>query len=894
MALTQARAGVGQCISVEGPAGIGKTALLDLVKTMAYDGGFRVLDASGGELEIDLPFGVVRQLFGPVVIDRADWRSLFAGPASMARPVLSAADYPESLHSSGGSGLFESLNGLFWLTSNLAESVPLLLAIDDAHWCDGASLRYLIYVQRRLEGLPLAMVVASRPGEPSGHPDLLDQLGIQGRAMVLHPSGLSEPAVGVLLHAALFEVPDPDFTAAAHAATGGNPFLVQELAIALIDRELRPTSQTAAQLSMIGPDGVQRSILRRLSALGPGATALARAAAVLGHGCELRHAARLSGLDTGRATELVNSLVRVQILRDEPQLGFVHPLVRAAVYADMTAASRAQAHGEAAVILSSEGADMDAVAAHLLESPALGNADVVDLLRGAARRAASHGAMDVASSYLRRALAEPPRGNQYADVLRELGTAELAAGQPNAAAERLAAAAAEANDFDSRLSIVLMRRHALVLADRIAEAVSVVDAIGSSPDGRGYADLLEAAAIGAGQLDFAVAPTLEHRLIALRDRAKNFAITEPLACAVAASANALANGDLELTQALTERAVDLLTRGASTERLHGRRPDRRGALLGRAVRPARRAFKSVAGRRSAARFVTTVYFNGNLARPRGIPCRGACRCRVRCPRRPGGCTLLWPSVLVARRRRRASQSARRTWPLRRSRTAAGRNSGPGRDMANHRPSVGQRCSCWLGVGCGWPGGCSRGSLTCLPAEICTNRIPIARRRSGLGAPGQRLRWTPSESTGERLNWPPQNWRWHASSERSEHSVLRSGCDWASHWRRGWIGRAGRRRWSLCRGHRRDSSTLAPLRPGALRRTGQRTEARARLRGEDLASRCGAELLARAAAHDELVAAWAHPRRARLSGPDSRHQVSFASRGLPPKVEATQRSHTSCS
>ena len=67
-----------------------RLALLDLVKTMAYDGGFRVLGASGGELEIDLPFGVVRQLFGPVVIDKANWRSLFAGPASMARPVLSA------------------------------------------------------------------------------------------------------------------------------------------------------------------------------------------------------------------------------------------------------------------------------------------------------------------------------------------------------------------------------------------------------------------------------------------------------------------------------------------------------------------------------------------------------------------------------------------------------------------------------------------------------------------------------------------------------------------------------------------------------------------------------------------------------------------------------------
>ena len=58
-----------------------------------------------------------------------------------------------------------------------------------------------------------------------------------------------------------------------------------------------------------------------------------------------------------------------------------------------------------------------------------------------------------------------------------------------------------------------------------------MDAVGASPDGRGYADLLEAAAIGAGQLDFAVAPTLEHRLIALRDRAKKLAITASSASA---------------------------------------------------------------------------------------------------------------------------------------------------------------------------------------------------------------------------------------------------------------------------------------------------------------------------------------------------------------------------
>ena len=555
-ALTQAHSGAGQSLIIEGPAGIGKTALLEVVKTMAEDEGVRALTASGGELEVDFPFGVVRQLFAPFLTEMAGQSPLLEGPASMARPVLLMADGADLSRPAGEGGLFESLYGLYWLTLNLAQSGPLLLTIDDGHWCDGASLRYLIYLQRRLAGMPIAVVLATRPGEPSANVRLVDQLRVQAKS--LHLERLSVSAVGAMLRGAFSEAPHPELTAAAHTATGGNPFLVRELATALLDRQLRPTRDAAAEVSMISPEQVQRSIVRRLSALGPGATALTQAVAVLGSGCELRHAARLSGLSDTQSTARVESLVRVQILRDEPQLAFVHPLVRAAVYADMTTAARAQAHAEAAVILRADGAELDTVAAHLLESPALGNAGVVDLLRGAARRAASHGAMDVASTYLRRALAEPPRGNQYADVLRELGTAELAAGQPSVAADRLAAAAAEARDFDSRLSIVLMRRHALVLADRIAEAVSVVDDLRAEPNAHAQADLLESAAVGAGQLDFRVVPALEHRLVELQSRARTLTVTEPLALAVAASSNAFANGDLELTATLTNRALDSL------------------------------------------------------------------------------------------------------------------------------------------------------------------------------------------------------------------------------------------------------------------------------------------------------------------------------------------------
>ena len=102
---------------------------------------------------------------------------------------------------------------------------------------------------------------------------------------------------------------------------------------------------------------------------------------------------------------------------------------------------------------------------------------MVEHLRAAARRAAEQGATDVAATYLLRALAELPAGDLRAVVLRELGAAELAAGQPDAAAERLAAAAREAADLDAQVSIGLMRRNALVLADRIAEAVSALDGV---------------------------------------------------------------------------------------------------------------------------------------------------------------------------------------------------------------------------------------------------------------------------------------------------------------------------------------------------------------------------------------------------------------------------------
>lgn len=554
-ALDGARAGGGRYVVVEGPAGIGKSSLLAEARSEAARRGFRVLSAAGGELEREFPNGVVRQLFSATVASATEpW---LAGAAELARPAL-FLDQAGREEDRGDRHLLEMLHGLYWLTVNLAAAGPVLMTIDDAQWSDGASLRFLLYLRPRLEDLSVLLLVATRTGEPGADERLVGLLSGPGQAEAIRPDGLSVEATASWLRAGLAEEPDATFTAAAHAATGGNPFLLGELVTALVDAQVQPTVTAARQVTEIGPDGVRRAVLHRLAALGPGATGLARAAAVLGNGAELRDAALLAGLPPDGAASLVEVLVRAQVLRDERRLSFVHPLVRAAIYLDLPVAARDQAHARAALILAGAGADESAVAAHLLEAPPSGDPSVVGRLRAAAGRAVEQGAMDVAAAYLRRAIAEPPPQEELAAVFRELGAAELAAGQPDAAAAALAEAGARAADRATETSVVLMRRHALVLGDRVADAVAVVDQLAGPGNEPTVADLLEAGAVGAGHLDFRIVRGMEDRVVDLRRRAAATEVQESLSLAVAASASAFANQPVGDTRALATRALEAM------------------------------------------------------------------------------------------------------------------------------------------------------------------------------------------------------------------------------------------------------------------------------------------------------------------------------------------------
>jgi predicted ATPase len=121
-------------------------------------------------------------------------------------------------------------------------------------------------------------------------------------------------------------------------------------------------------------------------------------------------------------------LTRAEIVKDEHPLAFVHPLVREAIYRNLSAPERALRHEQAAQVLSESGASAEQIASHVLLAPNRGHDDSVSVLLSAARTASERGAFDSAVTYLRRALDEAPDENQRHEVLLELEHLEPAGG----------------------------------------------------------------------------------------------------------------------------------------------------------------------------------------------------------------------------------------------------------------------------------------------------------------------------------------------------------------------------------------------------------------------------------------------------------------------------------
>ncbi len=401
-AIAAAEAGHGTLALVEGPAGIGKTTLL---RAACRGPGPRVLTARGLALEQGFSYGIVRQLLDPV---RGE-DGLMDGAAALAARVFDWAEagpVEDDVR-------YAAMHGLYWLVANLAARQPLVLAVDDAHWADAPSLRWLAHLAARVEHLPVALLLAVRDGPDE--PELLGELRAAGTRIRLGPLG--PDATAALVRRRLGAVPGNGVSGADaqlgrdwHASTGGNPFLLEALATALRDGDDKA-------------EPIAQAVLRRIAPEGPEAGRLTRALAVLGGPAPLRQAAALAGLDLPAAARLADRLRAADVLAPGSVLEFAHPIVRTAVYESIPPGERALAHAEAARLLERDGAQAERLALHLLRSEPGADPRVAALLRAAATAATGRGDPGAAAACLRRALDEPPPAADRPGLLLELGIA---------------------------------------------------------------------------------------------------------------------------------------------------------------------------------------------------------------------------------------------------------------------------------------------------------------------------------------------------------------------------------------------------------------------------------------------------------------------------------------
>ena len=180
--LARVRVGEGAVAVIAGSPGIGKTALLRATVDLATGHGFTVLRARESQLEQGFSFGVAQQLLERRVPEAppAKQQPLLAGVAKDARSALGLGGAPTDSE-------LRSTHGLYWLIANLAAQGPLLLTVDDAHWADRSSLRWLVYSAQRLTGLSLAILATSRLSEPGAEQDLLDALALDDAAKRSRP-----------------------------------------------------------------------------------------------------------------------------------------------------------------------------------------------------------------------------------------------------------------------------------------------------------------------------------------------------------------------------------------------------------------------------------------------------------------------------------------------------------------------------------------------------------------------------------------------------------------------------------------------------------------------------------------------------------------------------------
>jgi tetratricopeptide (TPR) repeat protein len=386
----------GCCLLVEGDPGLGKTRLLEWTLDRARGAGWGALHGRCSEAEGSLPFlpfvEVLEQLAGTLSEDLLRAMLGPAGPelgrlSPRIRRLLPEGQKP--LKVPPEQERFVLFSSLQEFLERVAVQGPLVIGIEDLHWADDLSLRFLEHLASRLRELPILVLGTMRPAsiEP-GAQSGLDELIRRRHADRIRLTPLERADVAELLREyAPAGIPEA-VVGAVYAVTEGNPFFVEEV-FRLLTAEHRLTDDSGAWRSDLDlsdldvPEGIQTLLERRFRRLRPQTVQVLQRAALLGRRFRSDILELAEAPETGpdAVIEALEEAERSGLLSVSSSAGgiicnFSHALVRQALMDGISAWRRQRIHLKIAQAIESGTPGSDAGAAveiayHLTRSGSL-------------------------------------------------------------------------------------------------------------------------------------------------------------------------------------------------------------------------------------------------------------------------------------------------------------------------------------------------------------------------------------------------------------------------------------------------------------------------------------------------------------------------------------------
>lgn len=396
--LDEARAGQARVLLLGGDAGIGKSRLLGELLDGATGDGWTVMAGSCVDLGDGAPpFAPVADAVRRLRRTLGDERILDAlcidpGGLGTLLPGWAVSVDPGTPVTAGR--VFEAV---LELLDALAETGPVLFAIEDLHWADASTRDLLSFLSRNLADVPVAVVATVRTDDlHRRHPlrPLLAELERLPRVERHDLGPLDEPAVAALLTNLAGRPPSPDALAAIYDRSEGNPFFAEELVLC-------DDSDACVHL----PESVRDGMLTRVTALPEEHQAVLRTAAAVGRDVPDPLLLELTSLPRATLDGIVRDLLGASLLvLDGDGYRFRHALLQEAVYDELLPAERVALHARIAEHLAASGAGVSAaeLAHHWSEARRQPEAFTASVTAGL--EAESRGAPSDAVAHYQRAL----------------------------------------------------------------------------------------------------------------------------------------------------------------------------------------------------------------------------------------------------------------------------------------------------------------------------------------------------------------------------------------------------------------------------------------------------------------------------------------------------------